>query len=449
MPRINTGIGISGIGGQGVLLNLCPEFKTVMASMVVKPTGLDLIAQNQYMKDIVAMGLYAKFPLIYFPSGHDADAALTNWKTPGTYNLTKVNAPIWTLRRGIKGNSATSSYYKTGYIPSAHSDVVGINNLSFCIGIETELADSSNDFGVLSSTSASSIYLGSKNTSNQKWGAVNASGYIPKPNLTSRGHYCYNRSVSTGYTAWKNKHIFETISSTSVALPDKEIYVDALNNNGTVGYISNRNIAYLLIGPNVTETDKNNAVIAYERYAATMGFSLYPQMDYIADGTTIDTALWDITNLDPAKIEIFQNNALVLRGIYPGTSEYLPSRNYIVSKAECNYGELTFSVFRSADADFGVGLQYDTNNFILITQTAFLIKKAGSIVYTTPINSYFANYKLVMDLSSHISLYYLSDDAWVQIGTTQTFVMPPMKFMIAINALPQASVISVRDIKLI
>ena len=48
-------------------------------------------------------GYYAKAEFLDYFSTHSQDTALTNWRNPGTFNPSEVNAPAWGQYLGYTG----------------------------------------------------------------------------------------------------------------------------------------------------------------------------------------------------------------------------------------------------------------------------------------------------------------------------------------------------------
>lgn len=57
--------------------------------------------------------LWSKLDLLHVLAAASSDAALVNWKNPGTFSLTAVNSPTFTADRGYTGDGSTS-YLTTG-----------------------------------------------------------------------------------------------------------------------------------------------------------------------------------------------------------------------------------------------------------------------------------------------------------------------------------------------
>jgi hypothetical protein len=179
------------------------------------------------------------------------------------------------------------------------------------------------------------------------------------------------------------------------------------------------------------------------------------------DGTVIDLTKWDITNLDPTHITFEQRDALMLNSL--PLSNVTVDRNQAISKESFQYGVLRFSVLsvfkERCYCRFGLtGTQtLNPTNEILaefhnINSADFLydfrIHESG-LGY----NSYdlanvfrdFEQFKIIITPTNKISLFNWADDAWVQLGTTQTFDLGVLKFFMTSNSV-YGGRLSIRDV---
>lgn len=69
------------------------------------------------VKAIKAAGVWTLLDFLQVYAAADSQAALINWKTPGTFDATVVNSPTFTVDRGFAGNG-TTSYVSSSFNPS-------------------------------------------------------------------------------------------------------------------------------------------------------------------------------------------------------------------------------------------------------------------------------------------------------------------------------------------
>lgn len=79
------------------------------------PTGTAFTAGNLLIKELKTAGIWNKLDIFYvFATNGDSDFATLNWKTPASFQATKVNSPTFTSLEGFTGNGS-SSYLDTNF----------------------------------------------------------------------------------------------------------------------------------------------------------------------------------------------------------------------------------------------------------------------------------------------------------------------------------------------
>lgn len=71
---------------------------------------------NAYVLALKAGGVWNSLDGLYVFAAADSQAALINWRNPGTHDATLVNAPTFTQDRGFTGNG-TNSYVNSNFNP--------------------------------------------------------------------------------------------------------------------------------------------------------------------------------------------------------------------------------------------------------------------------------------------------------------------------------------------
>src|SRR4051812_12988177 len=95
--RFNLGIGL-GVGGGAAgfpAFAYQTETDTLAASFGVAPTTERKRSMDRVIRRLKTAGVWTKATGLYL-IGNTEDALLKNWKTPGTFNLTKVGSPVFT-----------------------------------------------------------------------------------------------------------------------------------------------------------------------------------------------------------------------------------------------------------------------------------------------------------------------------------------------------------------
>jgi hypothetical protein len=102
----------------GLFGGLDADARTLVAAMSVAPSSGRAQLISTTIKALKAAGLWTLIDALYLTAAHDSQAALLNWKNPGTWTLAPTNSPTFTVDRGYQGDGATSYLSATGYNPS-------------------------------------------------------------------------------------------------------------------------------------------------------------------------------------------------------------------------------------------------------------------------------------------------------------------------------------------
>lgn len=71
--------------------------------------------QNQLVLDLKSAGIWSKLDVLWSPANDGSSQFATlNWKSPTTHQMTLVNSPTWTTKKGFKGDGS-SSYVNTNF----------------------------------------------------------------------------------------------------------------------------------------------------------------------------------------------------------------------------------------------------------------------------------------------------------------------------------------------
>lgn len=119
---LNRGQGLiwlsGGLGGAGLIApGFSPFSLAIFAAFTTPPTSARNVVIDNFVKALVAGGVWDLLDGLYVFAAADSQAALINWKNPGTFDATAVNAPTFVADRGYTGNGTTQSI-DSGFNPS-------------------------------------------------------------------------------------------------------------------------------------------------------------------------------------------------------------------------------------------------------------------------------------------------------------------------------------------
>lgn len=92
----------------------CVEAQAVFRAFTTQPTAPRKAVINSLISSLKNAGLWSILDVLYIHAAADSQAALINWKRPGTFTAALVNAPSFTADRGFTGNGS-NAYIETGF----------------------------------------------------------------------------------------------------------------------------------------------------------------------------------------------------------------------------------------------------------------------------------------------------------------------------------------------
>lgn len=228
-----------GIIASSNAVSYTAEYQSVLDRATTLGYTLPSIAQrtkqNQLIIDLKAAGIWSLIDVLYvFATDGSSDFATLNWKSPTTFQLTKVNSPTFTTNQGFAGNG-TTSYLNTNWTPSTNGVNVTLNNASYSEGVTTDVANlNQEDFGGIGASSANSLRFNPRTGANQTAGRLHTTGGGPVAgpgNTNSVGFYQFRRVGAGAFEVFKNGANLGSTTSSSNGLTTVPIFICALNNN--------------------------------------------------------------------------------------------------------------------------------------------------------------------------------------------------------------------------
>jgi hypothetical protein len=191
-------------------------------------------------------------------------AAAGNLMNPGTFDLTWVNTPTHATT-GVTFNG-TTQYGRTGYIPSTHGTT---NNLHISSYLKNNTAVNGASIGVYDVNSLSRVSLAPRFGDGNSYsvcysltnmlvaGAGDSSGLATMTRIASNDLRLFRFATQKGVQT----------AAVSGTIPTKELYVAALNSDGTSGFFISNEARLFSIGKGMTTAqvqDWNSAVQTYQ-----------------------------------------------------------------------------------------------------------------------------------------------------------------------------------------
>ncbi|MBN9018713.1 MAG: hypothetical protein J0H11_14970 [Rhizobiales bacterium] len=258
---IGLGIGIGKRRGGSSL----PETRALVARMTTKPVAARAGLIDNLIKALKAAGVWSQLDALYVMAAADAQAAKLNWIT-GTYDLTAVSAPTFTVDRGYAGDGA-ASYLDTGFNPiTAPSPKFTQNSGSLILWSRTNLpngADNSGDFGRENSRIGRFL-----STSGMAMGRINMASTL---NSMAAGAYpgmiSWSRTGSAAWTSYAAGVAVNSGTEASAALTNGTLRICSW----TAGSFGVNQLAAAAIGASLNGTQHAAVKAALQTYLTAIG----------------------------------------------------------------------------------------------------------------------------------------------------------------------------------
>ena len=224
---------------------------------------LEKYAVNQLVLDLKGYSIWSKMKAIYPMVGASAAACSQNLKSS---SFTGTFTSGWTFASTGVTPNGTSAYFNTGFNPNANGI---LNNQHYSVYSRTNISNVGCDIGGYINPVESSMYL-RYGVSNSVYTCVNSSlTSAATINANSAAFFMVLRNNSTSENTFRNSTKY-TRTITSISLINLNIYIGALNNNGTAVAFSTRENAFSSIGEGLTDTEANNFYTAVQAFQTTL-----------------------------------------------------------------------------------------------------------------------------------------------------------------------------------
>ena len=219
-----------------------------------------------FVDSLVAAGVWVKLDLLYLLSAHAEAASMVNLVAPGTYDLTKINTPSFTVDGGW--TSAATSYLDSGFNPStAVGKKLSQNDLAAGFGVLTDAADSNNLKSLGGVATIRTIPRAASGNWLQGGGATALDTALV--GNTGKGLYGFSRAAGTAFTPQKNGVAQSAISRAS-ATPTSANFL-LLTADGT--NLTGKQVSLGFLGQALTDAEHTSTWSAYSTFMTAIGVS--------------------------------------------------------------------------------------------------------------------------------------------------------------------------------
>lgn len=237
---------------------------TYIAALSVRPTDAEIIAINRLVRALKDCGAWSKLDAIYPLLGSVENDSKVNLKAPGTYNLTKINSPVFTANAGWSSNNA--GYLDSGFNVSTSGGLLTQNNACIAAAVSQDAISVGGVIGF-----ASSGLLAPRSPSNNFLGRL---GSVSSANTAASGAglHIVTRGSSAAIRQWRRGDFVLQTSIASTTLPSSTVTL-LTGNNGATPSLSTLNVTFAFFGANLTGRQILAINNAYAAYASFYGVS--------------------------------------------------------------------------------------------------------------------------------------------------------------------------------
>lgn len=239
------------------------ETATLLAAISEQPDAARQAAMNEFIFLLKDCGAWQLSDIVQIYEAHTQQAALLNWKNPGTFNASLVGAPSFIVDGGIE-TFTTGNYISTGFNPSTAGGQFSQNSASFMFSIIGN--------GVVSSASLAGFHDGSKGvtvapcTGTQISTRINEASAVLNTNTFPDGLFALDRSASNATRVLREGATLATGSAASAAIANGALRIGSIS--GTSSHA--RIFGMCMAGGSFTPYQHAAVAAAYKRLRAAL-----------------------------------------------------------------------------------------------------------------------------------------------------------------------------------
>ena len=145
----------------------------LFAAMAVQPDATRKTLIDTFIKALISAGVWTLLDVLYVFAAHTEQAALLNWKAPGTFDGTSVSATAFTTDVGFTGD-AVADYINTNFNPFSAGGSYTQDSASFGARTTTDRSDNA-DKCLIGWTAGTAVSI-LRTDSGSGFGTINVNG---------------------------------------------------------------------------------------------------------------------------------------------------------------------------------------------------------------------------------------------------------------------------------
>jgi len=231
------------------------EYKTFYYDLPVasRPSVDTAHKYNDFIVSLSGAGILDSIDEMFILVAKDTTMAFQSYINPSTDSGVSVNSPDFSAYTGVDFNGS-DNYLKSGYTPSVDAVAYGQNDALLAVYVLENVSEDRVDIGGGDAITIDNLSIFSRTNADRVGVRINSDGAGDSDaNITdARGFIVGIRRNSSTQLAFKNGNN-NIITDTETSQPvDDEIYVGAMNNNGTAGLYSTKTIGFFAVGGNIS-----------------------------------------------------------------------------------------------------------------------------------------------------------------------------------------------------
>ena len=227
-------------------------------------------ATNQLVLDMKSAGIWSSMKAVYPMVGASAAACAQNLKSS---SFTGTFTSGWTFASTGVTPNGTSAYFDTTFNTTTNQSV---NNLSLSAYIRTSAMGTGaiTDMGNWQGGTARPLTNLQTNTTTRDiycWDYIGVGSFTSTITADASGMWGVSRSGASSWQSFqRNTSVSQTGTTTQTTVPNNNVYIGAVNGNGTTTEFSSRQIAFAHLGDSLSNTQFNNFYTAVQAFQTTL-----------------------------------------------------------------------------------------------------------------------------------------------------------------------------------
>jgi hypothetical protein len=214
-----------------------------IAAMSVAPDNPHKLAISELFAGLKTDSIYTTLDDFGITAVATQQAARLKCKSLGT--ITENGGLTWTADQGYTGNGS-SGYLDTNYNPSTQGVQFTLNSNAIGAYNRLNLNEATATMG--HANSGTSVTIITPRNGGNFLGKSVCNTNLSAANSDSRGIHSVRRTTSTSQQIFKRGTSQASGSTTSVSIPNNNIYVLCYNNNGSAALFSNNQVSFWFVG---------------------------------------------------------------------------------------------------------------------------------------------------------------------------------------------------------